>query len=234
MKYPPELEQAIPGLREARQDEQSNRALAFSGLTHTILGIEVCPLTPYHRLGLQLVGNAYAVRRAQDASFADSFQFLWFTSAAYSRRNSVSWWKTRRAKAAIVRLVSTHDPELLRFIIAKYIAHQMQDTPEGESAADAPDYSDSIHWMAWEAGFWMNVHGGFTFESYVRTPYLILQQLHRVYRANHPRTAHNPDGSWTPEYPTFINASDRVVGLFHRMKADRIADELLKNTTRIP
>lgn len=81
-----ELESIIPGLAETREIEQRNRALAFSGLTHTLRGIELMPITPFHRLGLQLVQNAYALGRSECATPVDSFQLLWFLSVAYQNR----------------------------------------------------------------------------------------------------------------------------------------------------
>jgi hypothetical protein len=233
MKYPPELEQAIPGLREARQDEQSNRALAFSGLTHTILGIEVCPLTPYHRLSLQLLNNAYASCRSDRATPEDSFQILWILSPKYAVRHELKWWQLRRERIALARAVGSTNRDQMRASIMSYIAMQLQDILE-ESDGNRPDFTQSVHWMAAEATFWMNVHGGFTFESYQRTPYLVLQQLHRAWRCNHPKHVRNADGSYEAEPPTFINQSDRIAGLFYRAQASRISEIMRANNVRLP
>lgn len=228
-----DLERLIPGLAEARAAEQRNRALAFVGLTHTVAGIELVPMTPRHKLALQLVGNAYAVGRAAEASAVDSFQFLWCQSEAYAKRWDRLAWLSRMDRRRIAKIVKRSDHAELRAMISAYIYSQVHDFPEHDND-ESPDYRNSIHWAGIEAAFWINIHGGFTLESYMGTPYLVLQQLMRAYRANHPKRVQNQDGSWAIEHPTFNNGSDRIVGLFHRANSASIAAEILKQTTRLP
>ena len=54
------IEDVVPGLAEARRAERLNRALAFAGVTRTLAGVEILPMTPAHRLTLQLLGTAFA------------------------------------------------------------------------------------------------------------------------------------------------------------------------------
>lgn len=228
------LDDIIPGLREVREIERQARALAFSGLTHTLLGIEIMPLTPFHRLGLQLIGNAYASGRTEEATAVDAFQFIWFLSETYAKRKERGRLRTFLARRGMMKHFVRLDRRAVHDAIRHYLRTQMQDMPEQTEDDTAPDYSDSIHWAAAEAGFWLNVHGGFTLETYLHTPYLVLQQLHRAWRANHPKQVRNPDGSIAPEYPVFRNTSERMVGLFHRANAAAIAAQLKAQTTRLP
>lgn len=216
------LEQVVPGLAELREKERRNRALAFSGLTHTVCGVEVCPLTPKHRLQLQLLRNAFTAGATPLAG--DVFVFLWVLSPAATwttpgRKIVWNWlqWRLRRH-------VSRLGIEAAAKEIKDYIASQLQDMPEDRSVDGSPDYSNDLHWMGSEAGFWLHRHGGFTLQTYLATPYLVLQQLFRAYQVSNPPVVSGPDGKLTVDYPMFINGSDRMAGEFHRMWMKQIAE----------
>ena len=229
---PRSLEEKIPGLRETREAEQQNRALAFSGLTHSIFGVEVCPLTPEHRLELQLVRNAFTLADVEPLE-GDLFQFLWVLSPARSQNGTKAGWITGAlAKRRLKRLVTRENRAKLARAVASYLADQLQDAPEGDADGRSID-TNAVHWMASEMSFWVEVHGGFTPESYRRTPYLVLQQLHRMWKINHPKIEFNKDGSSSVVEPQFINRSDRIVGAWMRAQSAIVAEIIKSRHERI-
>ena len=228
-----ELENIIPGLREARAEERLNRALAFAGLTRTVCGVELVPLTPRHRLALQLVQNAFACGPATLPLAGDVFAFLWLLSASYGPPSvlpnpvrAFRQWKLRRH----VRRLDL--PRAVREI-QETLAAQLQDRPETGAEERGWNAETSVHWMAAEASFWVNIHGGFTLESYLSTPYLVLQQLLRAYRMNHPKVSYERDGTAVVEDVSFINASDRLIGNWQRLNAARIREIILSRRERL-
>lgn len=225
------LENVVPGLAEARAAERQNRALAFVGLTHTLCGVEVQPYTPRHRLSLQLLRNAFTTHT--EPMPGDLFQFLWLLSPGYisplTGRRMASEWRQMRLRRHVRRL----DVAKAIRSVKEYIVAQMQDLPEG-SDDSGTDFSPWLHWAASEGSFYLNVHGGFTLESYMQTPYLVLQQLHRAWRINHPNISHNKEGDLVVEEPQFINASDRLVSHWQRMRAKEISEYIQSQRTRLP
>ncbi len=230
---PRQLESLVPGLAQARAEEQRNRALAFSGLTHTICGVEVCPMTPDHRLELQLVRNAFTFPTVEPLE-GDVFQLFWVLSPARPKNNAKASWITAiLAKRRLKRVVTATKLETLARAAKTYLADQLQDAPEGDADGRAIDTS-AVHWMASEMAFWCEVHGGFTPESYRRTPYLVLQQLHRMWKINHPRIEYQHDGTPTIVEPQFINRSDRLAGAWIRARAVNIAEIIKSRRERLP
>lgn len=219
------LEDVIPGLREMRATERRNRALAFAGLTHTICGVETVSLTPDHRLKLQLLRNAFTIPGVRPL-IGDVFVFLWVILAPGS--GLFRQWRLRRHVRRLAVAMATME-------INAQLSAQLQDLPELATAAgNGSTVSDSIHWMAAEASFWIDVHGGFTLESYRRTPYLVLQQLHRAWRCNHPNMVYNKDGTVTAEQPDFINGSDALIVQWQRARAGEIATMIQARRERLP
>jgi hypothetical protein len=87
--------------------------------------------------------------------------------------------------------------------------------------------------MASEAGFWLSVHGGFTLESYLATPYLALQQLYRAWQVNNPVVTRDARGNVVVEEPQFINRSDALLGAWHRQHREAIAEAIRNQTVRL-
>lgn len=219
-------ERIIPGLAEQRAQERENRALAFAGITHTVCGREIVPLTPGHRLNLQLVGNAFAFPAAASATLVDVFVFLWVLSP----HNTGTLEAARQQVFLREDVMKMDRKESVRDIL-RYIVDQLQDTAESSGEA-GKDNSAWIHWMAMDAEFWISVHGGFTLDTYKKTPYLVLQQLYRAWRVNHPDIERNKDGSVFVRDPVFFNQSDKLVSAFQREHREKIKAWHLAQKTR--
>lgn len=199
------LEDIVPGLREARAGERQNRALAFSGVTWTVCGRQIVALTPRHRLELQLVRNAFAV--GAPASPKDLLQFLWRLSPDF-RRNPWPGTGAWFAEWGLARACAGFDPVRATREVYAYLAAMLQDLPEGGAERDTINVPENyVHWMAVEANFYLSRYPSFTLSSFMDTPYLVLQQLYRAHRLEHE------------EHPNFINESDRLVNEWHRRVA---------------
>lgn len=198
---PPDLEAIVPGLRECREAEHFHRAAAFAGLTWTIAGCEVVPLTPRHRLEFQLTRNAFTIGLPPQRG--DLLQFLWRLNPAF-RRNKWSSVATLFAYARVWLAVAFCNRRTVARDIHLFTRAMLQDMPEargnaGENAA-AKDTAKYIHWIGGDAAFFLTRFAGFSIETYMDTPLLALQQLIRAWRV-----ANEPDAD-------FINESDRVIG----------------------
>lgn len=218
------IEDLVPGVAEMRARERHNRALAFSGITRTVCGVEVNSLTPRARIELQLLRNAFAVPFAEPLA-GDVFTLLW---VLHPKRHAPGrairqWFLRRRVK----RLGLAKANREIRI----FMVEQLQDLPEG--SAEGSDQSPWVHWMGAEASWWISVHGGFTFDEYLRTPYLILQQLFRGWKINNPEIKVSASGVVTVEEPQFINGSDRLIGQFHLERRDAAAAIIRARRTRI-
>lgn len=208
------IEELVPGVRELRARERHNRAIAFSGITRTVCGIEIRQLTPRARIELQLLRNAFAMPGAEPLA-GDVFALLWILHPKREELGAtVRQWQLRRR---VKRLALTSATREIRI----FMVEQLQDLPE--SAAVGADHSPWVHWMGAEASWWISVHGGFTFETYLRTPYLVLQQLFRGWKINNPDVTYSPAGVMTIEEPQFINGSDRLIGRYHLERRDAAA-----------
>lgn len=227
------LENRIPGLAELRAAERRNRALAFAGVTHTVCGVEIRPITPRSRLELQLLQNAFTFSDLQPRE-GDVSEFLWVHSTG------------RRPLQGLWRPVSLFRQELLRRRlkrrkhddnvreIREYLLEQLQDMPGKGLDANTVDQSPWIHWIAMDAGFWLSGHGGFTLEEYLDTPMLVLQQLFRVWCVNNPEIVRGSDGKPTALPPTFINGSDRLYSAYLRQFKAAAAEQMKAQRFRIP
>lgn len=197
------LEAVVPGLREARQSERMNRAMAFAGLSVPVLGQECVPLTPRHRLAFQLAGNAFAHGLGERAMEGDVFQFLWALNPAWRRGQPITWAATaawRKIKATVKRTPLG----IQRRAVMEYLAAMLQDLPEGnDRPASHNPATNYVHWMAAELYFYMRACG-MSRAQYEAESYLVLQQLYRAHRLD------------TDDDATFINASDRLVSQWQR------------------
>lgn len=208
------LEALVPGLRAARFSERLNRALAFSGITWTVCGVEILHLTPRHRLELQLSGNAFEFNlRPMEG---DVFNFLWRLSPEYRRSGFGFAGMMKKARLRLLVKRMRKSPALLRLAesqVLKYLVAMRQDLPEemgGGVSSNPPEAY--IHWMATESFFYMQ-HLKISLEDYMDTPYLVLQQWFRCFRLANE------------EDVNFINASDRLVSEWQRsMKPSREKD----------
>ncbi len=219
-----DLEKLIPGLEAQRGQERQNRALAFAGLTHTVCGREILPLTPGHRLTLQLLGNAFT-QPGRAATLADVFVFLWVTSP-----HNVGGLEASRQQFFLRQDVLGFNLADSVESVYRYLVDQLQDAGGGGDDT-GKDQSAWVHWMAMDASFWMSEYG-FTLEQYQRTPYLVLQQLYRAWQCGHPDIERTKDGSVFVRDPIFVNASDRLVRGFHRENRERIKAWHLAQKTR--
>ncbi len=226
-----DFEALVPGLSEARRTERLNRTRAFLGLTATVCGVEVVPFDPRHRLALCGVENGFVM--SGEGGAEDVLQFLWHMSPLWERRDQPEGMSERERLKALV--LAGPVGEMARQVRV-YIASQLADPPElqGDGGEAAPDYSNHVSWFAIEASFWMNVHGGFTLESYARTPYLVLQQLRRAWKVNNPDREFLPNGSSVVDHPVFRNFSDRLAADWHVARRAVIAEAILAQTTRLP
>lgn len=200
-------ETVVPGLREARENERMARYCAFAGLSLPILGLECVQLTPRHRLEFEMAGNAFSV--GVEAGRADVFQFLWRLNPAWRKGQPITWAATR-AWWKIHRVIYNTSAVRLEGAILDYLGMMLQDLPEGDanlgrSRSVNPD-GNYVTWIASEADFYMRTYG-MGLEEYRHMPYLVLQQLFRVYRMA------------TEEDPSFINHSDKILNSWVRRTA---------------
>lgn len=220
------FETLVPGLRELRARERENRALGFAGITRTVCGEELASLTPGTRLELQLLRNAFTIPGVEPLD-GDVFLFLWITNARRTRVPVVSSFRQWRLRRRVKKL---HLAAAVREI-RSYMVDQLQDLPE--ASGEGADLSPWVFWMASEASWWLSTHGGFTLEAYLRTPYIVLQQLYRGFRMNNPVVAYDARGNAIVEEPQFINASDRLVGEFHAQHRAAAAAAIRSRRTRL-
>lgn len=196
------LEDIVPGLREAREKERQNRALAFSDVPWTVCGQEVVVLTPRHRLEFQLVRNAFAV--GGEVTRKDIYIFLWRLHPRFKKRvwfGSLAWFARRKTS----RLVKAVDISTARHEITAYLAAMIQDLPESGGTRDTVNPPELyVHWLASEMDFYLSRYNGFSMTALMDTPYLVLQQIYRA-----ARLASEP-------HPNFINESDRIIAMWQR------------------
>lgn len=196
------LEDIIPGLREAREQERLNRSLAFSGVPWTVCGQDAVVLTPRHRLEFQLVRNAFAV--GGQPTLADVFQFLWRLNPRFKVRvwfGSRSWFARRKLSRAVAKM----DMDQASRGILGFLAAMLQDLPEGSDGTPSSNPPENyVHWLAGEMNFYLTRYNAFSMQTFMDTPYLVLQQLYRAHRLA------------SDEHPQFINRSDRMIGAWQR------------------
>lgn len=229
-----DYEAFVPGLRELRAIEHENRQVAFLGLTTKVAGHEVVPFTPSHRLALAAVGNTFVVNGS--GGMEEAYQVLWHLSEWYEHRQGPQAARAEEERIKLREAVVAANPANLVRDVRAYLASQLADRPElpGDGADESPDHSRHVHWVAVEASFWMNIHGGFTFDSYLRTPYLVLQQLRRAWRINNPSRIPMPNGHLVVDHPIFRNFSDMIAGDAHVAHRAAIAAAIRAQTVRLP
>lgn len=220
------IEEIVPGLAQLRARERQNRAVAFSGITRTVCGVEVVSLTPAARLELQLLRNAFVFRDV-DPLEGDVFAFLWILAPGRGASRVRDSWRQWRLRRLVKKLEIREAGREIRL----FMVEQLQDLPE--SATEGTDHSAWVHWMGAEASWWMQKHGGISFEQYLRTPYLVLQQLYRGFQCNNPEIRFGSNGQPIIEEPQFINASDRLIGEFHAEHRAAAASAIRSRRTRV-
>ena len=195
----PNLEKMVSGLREQRELEQQNRALAFSGVGPTVCGVQLDHLTPLDRLRLGLINNAFLYVGLKPLK-GDCYSLLVLMSSKMRTGGKLARYFERRR---IARVVKRSDFAKMVREINEYLKASFQDRieavgdGEGKIIQDRPKH---ILPVASDAAFYM-VKFGFTLEQYLATPCLVLQQLHRAYRQ-----ARDGDDN------SFVNESDRMIG----------------------
>jgi hypothetical protein len=226
------IEQLVPGLAAMREIERRHRALAFAGITHTVCGEEIRPLTPRTRLELQVLRNAFTLGPDLDPLEGDIFEFVWVHHPRRPRpgkRKIVALW----LQNGLRRRLRARNLEANRRSIREYLLTQLQDMPE-QRLSGGFDQSPWVHWAAFDATFWLSIHGGFTLDAYLDTPMLVLQQLYRAWSVNHPETLVGSDGKVSHVDPQFINASDRVRGEWLNSQKESVSQFLRAQRYRQP
>jgi hypothetical protein len=231
---PSDFGKFIPGYSEVLTTERRNRAIAFLGLTRTVCGVEVVPFCPKHRLALGLVENGFMMHG--DGGPEDVLQVLWHLSPLYEQRFGPRRSAAEAERKRLAVQVLAGDPADLSQQVRVFLASQFADRPEiqGDDAGESPDYSDHVHWVAIESSFWMSIHGGFTLESYLSTPYLVLQQLRRAWKVNNPDRMRLPNGDVVTDHPIFRNFSDKLAGDWQVEQRAVIALAIKSRTERLP
>jgi hypothetical protein len=219
-----DLERLVPGLADQLAQERQNRALAFAGLTHTVCGREILPLTPGHRLTLQLLGNAFT-QIGRTPTLADVFVFLWVTSP-----HNIGGLEAKRQQYFLRQDVMAFNLSESAASIFQYIVDQLQDTSSG--SGEGKDQSRWVHWMAMDSFFYMSQIPGLTLAEYKRTPFLVLQQIYRAWQCNHPDMERTQDGTVFVREPMFQNSSDRLVRQWHRQHKEAVKKHILAQKTR--
>lgn len=225
------FEDLVPGLAEMRARERENRAIAFAYITRTVCGREIRAMTPRDRLDLQNLGNAFT--HALEPLEGDVFVFLWILDPRRRRGSgplaaALNSWRQFWLRRHVKRLNLQAAIRSIRI----YLVAQLQDTPE-HGTEGTLDQSPWVHWIAADASFWMNRHGGFTLETYLATPYPVLQQLYRGWRCNNPPVRVEKNGSIVVEEPQFINASDRLIGEWHAERKEEVKRMILAQKHRL-
>lgn len=199
------LEELVPGLKEARDAEHQNRSVCFAGIPWTVAGFELVPFTPRHKLELTLVRNRFFVLgelpRKEDVA-----QILWRLHPAFRARPpsvAVSWARVRLWLR--LRRMTRAEVMEVALAIADYLGAMTQDLPEATSGGSGSG-GNHVHWLASELAFYLQQFHGFTWQSYMDTPYLVLQQLFRAYRLSASGNTH------------FINRSDAMLGQWLKQK----------------
>lgn len=222
------FEELAAEFQTARREESRARAIAFAGLTHSLCGVEVVAYQPRHRLCLGLVRNA--LLGGVEPMAGDIFQFLWFLSPRFCEKPG---FRGRLERWLIMRKARSMNLRAAEIEISKYIREQLRDNPgEFFTEAEGPDYSGHVHWAAFESSFWIRTHGGFTIETWLSTPYLVLQQLFRAYQTANPGIIVTKTGA-VSDPPIFRNASDRIYADLLRTRRAELAAIFLEPRQRM-
>jgi hypothetical protein len=201
------LEDLVPGLREALESERLNRSLVFCDVfTWTVCGCELVHLTPRHRLELRLAGNAFT-RYARPLA-GDLFAFLWRLNPAFTRKPLLHpmcwlafvkvWWR-----------VVVADLDRAEREVHRYLAAMLQDVPEENLATEhrSSEAAKAICGESGDAYFYLTALKSLPAldgKSYMDTPCLVLDQLWRAWKFD------------TDDNPQFSNRSDELATAWHR------------------
>jgi hypothetical protein len=208
-------EQLAPGVTALRAHELANRATGFLGITRTIAGQELVLLTPRHRLRLILMSNAFLLGLRPRAG--DVIELFWELSPWNPANGGRAGFMARfRRELMRLRLKAQDETGVILAALA-YLGDMMADSPRGveDFSLTAEELGQYCHWITVESSFYVQVHGGFTVESYLRTPYLVLNQLWRCWKILHP----DLDDDGHPLPAPFVDRSERLVGSAMKAKA---------------
>lgn len=190
------LRKLYPELDTQIEKEETLRKVAVISDLLPLLGTWVKPLTPRIGARLEFAGSPFLDGRR--AMLRDVAMFMWLVHPRWMPDNELSWFRTPRAKAERVRIeymVARCDLWHFEAEIRQFVLDNYQDAPgcrdedyEGPRCY-GPVISASLCMKEW----------GLSFEQYMDTPVLILNQLFRVYQ--HANDAGRP-----------LNKSDGIVG----------------------
>lgn len=149
---------SIPGYLEAVRKEQFSRDESFLGITRTVAGFELVPMTLWHFLALRVASNPLLW-----GGFPTPRQlrfFLWLLSPRYKKRwcmakvwhywrcrrfmppSYLPFWNTRHARARHAVRIRRHRLAAAKVLVAvqKYVATTFMDRPPFKSKGFEPDY----------------------------------------------------------------------------------------------
>lgn len=155
---------AIPGYREACDNEQANWNLAVLPLPVPLCGISVFQLMPRHVVLLTYCGNPF-IAGGRTPDFADIAFFLWVVSTEYcldlKKRDKFvkNWIKRNRACQPIKE-------------ISAYIERAYQDAPGSGGVGRVQYYAPAIYFIDL-----FGVEYGWSPEQTMNTPLATIYQL---------------------------------------------------------
>jgi hypothetical protein len=201
----------IPGYASAIVRERFVRDAAFLGVTETVAGFELRPMTLRHLLLLRVVNSP--LLRDETPSPIELAQFFWMTSAEYSLDDAArerfikrclkftppapQYFETRRWRRRFNRAMF----EMAEALAAAraYIAEAMMDRPASQpSIGYTPEYYSSV---AWWVGLFEH---RYTAEQILDMPLKVLYQYLNEIK--------DRASAGSKKKPVFCNPSDKVRG----------------------
>ena len=212
-------EQLAPGITALREHELANRATGFLGITRTVAGLELVLWAPRHRLRLHGMRNAFVL--GLRPRLGDVIEFFWELSPRNPENGGQPGF-VARFRREMIRQKLKAQPEVPVIMSALgYLGDMMADAPRctNEMSLTTEELGQYCHWVTAECSFYVQTHGGFTVESYMRTPYLVLNQLWRCWKILHPDT--DEDGHPMPA--PFVDRSEKLIGATMQTKAQDLS-----------
>lgn len=140
----------IPGWREAVERENAVRDESFLGLTETLCGIEVLPLSAYHFLILEAVHSPFVCGGVPNE--VDIARFLWIVSPQFRPTTTRA---DRKLRDKFIRRLSNLDWEQSVKAITTYTEDAFQDSPGSRGGSQASYWS----WIAGLVDFIASAYG---------------------------------------------------------------------------
>ena len=213
-------EQLAPGVTALREHELANRAAGFLGLTRTVAGQELVLLAPAHRLRLILMRNAFFLGLRPRAG--DVLELFWELCPRNPVNGGRKGFPARFWRALQRQRLRAQPMTPVILAALAYLGDMMADGPRGSDEINptAQDLGQYCHWITVEGAFFVQAHGGFTIESYLRTPYLVLNQLWRCWKILHP----DRDKDGKPMPAPFADRSEHLVGEAVKQRAQDLRE----------